>query len=67
MNLDAMGIPGVFVASSEFERGAIHQAQALGAVTPAIYVAHPIQDRTDEEMVALAEDAADEIVSKLLD
>ena len=66
MNLDAMGIPGVFVASSEFEQGADHQAQALGAVTPAVYVAHPIQDRSDEEMAALAERAVDEIVSKLL-
>ncbi len=66
MNLDAMGIPGVFVASSEFEQGALHQARALGAVTPAVYVAHPIQDRSDEEMVVLAERAADEIAAKLL-
>lgn len=62
-----MGIPGVFVASSEFEQGAVHQAKALGAHTPAVYVAHPIQDRTDEEMMALAVAAADEIIAKLLE
>jgi len=67
MNLDALGIPGVFVASSEFEQGAVHQAHALGAVTKAVYVAHPIQDRTDDEMREIAERAADEIVSGLLE
>jgi hypothetical protein len=66
MNLEARGIPGVFIASSEFEDGADAQARALGVDPAAVYVAHPIQDRTDDEMVALADRAFDEIVSKLV-
>jgi hypothetical protein len=66
MNLEARGIPGVFIASSEFEDGADAQSRALGVDPAAVYVAHPIQDRTDDEMVELAERAFDEIVSKLV-
>jgi len=66
MNLEARGIPGVFVASSEFEDGADAQARALGVDPAAVYVAHPIQDRTDDEMRALADGAFEEIVSKLV-
>jgi hypothetical protein len=32
-----------------------------------VYVPHPIQDRTDAEMVALADEAFDEIVGRLVD
>lgn len=66
MNLEGRGIPGVFIASSEFEDGADAQADALGVDPAAVYVPHPIQDRTDEEMIALAEGAFEEIVSKLV-
>ena len=67
VNLETLGIPTVFVASHVFEDGALRQAKALGADPAAVYVPHPIQDRTDEEVVALADDAFDELVSKLLE
>ena len=54
VNLEGQGVPGVFIASDVFEDGALRQATALGADPAAVYVPHPIQDRTDEEMVALA-------------
>ena len=63
--LEARGLPGVFVATVEFTDGAEQQARALGADTAAVYVEHPIQDRTDEEMIAIADRAADEIVASL--
>jgi len=66
VNLEGQGVPGVFIASSEFEDGAIVQARALGADPASVYVAHPIQDRTDQEMIALADTAFDEIVAKLV-
>ncbi len=59
-------MPGVFVATTEFRDGAEHQAGALGADPAAVYVPHPIQDRSDEEMVAIADAAVDEIVAKLV-
>jgi hypothetical protein len=65
-DLEARGVPGVFVATVEFEDGARAQARALGADPAAVYVAHPIQDRTDAEMIAIADAAFDEILAKLV-
>lgn len=58
-------MPGVFVASSEFVDAAAAQAEALGFDAARVFVAHPIQDRTDDEMRALADSALDEIVAAL--
>ena len=67
VNLEGLGVPSVFVASSEFVDGADAQAKALGADPARVFVAHPIQDRTDDEMRALADGAVDEIVGHLID
>jgi hypothetical protein len=63
-DLEARGVPAAFVASTEFVEAAAAQAKALGFDSVArVFVPHPIQDRTDDEMRALAESALDEIVS----
>ena len=62
--LEGQGVVTVYVASSEFVEGGAAQARALGyAAVPAVHVPHPIQDRTDDEMRALAEHALDEILA----
>jgi hypothetical protein len=66
VNLEADGVPGVYVATVEFEDGGLHQARALGADPAAVFVEHPIQDRTDEEMLAIADASVDEILEKLV-
>ena len=58
-------MPGVFVASMEFVQAAEAQATALGHPTARVFVPHPIQDRTDDEMVAYADAAYDEIVAHI--
>ncbi len=65
VELEGRGVPGVFVATVEFSDGAEAQARALGADPAAVYVEHPIQDRTDDEMIAIADRAADQIVASL--
>ena len=55
----------VFVASTEFVTAADAQSRALGADPARVFVAHPIQDRTDAEMRALADLAFDEILATL--
>lgn len=65
VDLETRGIPAVFVASDVFVDGAETQARALGIDVARVFVAHPIQDRTDDEMRALAEGAVDELLSKL--
>ena len=64
-DLEGRGIPSVMVATTEFQDGAEHQAASLGVDPAVVYVAHPIQDRSDEELVALADAAVEELVSKL--
>ena len=61
-DLEARGVAAVFVASAEFEAAAQAQAHALGVDTAHVLVAHPIQDRSDSELPALADGAVDEIV-----
>lgn len=65
VRLESAGIPTVFVASSEFTEAAATQAEALGFDAAAVFVAHPIQDRTDDEMRALADAALDDIVAAI--
>lgn len=50
------------MASTEFDQAANAQCQALGFEPAAVYVQHPIQDRTDDEMRQIADDAFDEVV-----
>ncbi len=64
-DLERRGVPGVFVASDVFVDAAAAQAAALGFPAARVFVAHPIQDRTDEEMVALADAALDQVVTLL--
>jgi hypothetical protein len=64
--LESRGIPAMFVASTEFVEAAKAQATALGFDPAAVFVPHPIQDRTDAEMQALADQAFEAIVGKIL-
>jgi hypothetical protein len=66
VDLEDRGVPSVFVSTTEFVDGAVAQAKALGTEPSAVYVAHPIQDRTDDEMQTLADEAVEEIVSRIV-
>ena len=61
-DLEGRGLTGVFVASSEFAEAALAQSRALGFPAAHVLVAHPIQDRTDDELRALADTAYAEVV-----
>jgi hypothetical protein len=66
MNLEAQGVPSVFVATVEFTDGAEAQARAIGANPAAVYVEHPIQDRSDEEMRDIADRALEALLARLV-
>ena len=61
-DLESRGVAAVFIASTEFADAAQAQARALGVDTAHVLVAHPIQDRSDAELQALADGAVDEII-----
>jgi hypothetical protein len=61
-------IPTVFIASSEFVDAAVAQSVALGLPdVRRIFVPHPIQDATDDEMRAKADAIVDQIIEALVD
>jgi hypothetical protein len=66
VNIEAAGIPMMFVASSEFIEAADAQSRALGADPARVFVPHPIQDRTDDELRAIADDAIDAITAAVI-
>jgi len=63
---EIQGKPAVSIASSEFVDAAETQARALGMnAARRVFVAHPIQDATDDEMRAKADAVIDQVIDAL--
>ena len=63
---EIQGTPAVSVASIEFEDAAATQAKALGMESArCVFVEHPIQDATDDEMRQKADAIAEEVIRSL--
>ena len=65
LDLDERGVPGVMIATAAFREAAAAQSKSLGYEPAIVWVPHPIQNRTDEEIRAIADRAMEEIVEKL--
>ena len=66
VEFEGAGRPAVLIASDAFVQAADEQAGKLGqAELRRAFVAHPIQDRTDEEMRELAAAIVDEALAAL--
>jgi hypothetical protein len=66
MELETLGTPAVLAASGAFRGAADEQAVLLGQ--PAlhrVHVDHPVQDRTDEELRAMAREAIGELLAAI--
>ncbi len=66
MELETRGIPSVGVATTEFVEAAAAQAKSLAYDPALIFIPHPVQDRTDDELRQIADDAFEDIVGKLV-
>jgi hypothetical protein len=64
-DLEGRGIPGVGVASSAFVEAAAVQSKSLGFDPALVFVAHPIQDRSDAELRELADQALEQILGAI--
>ena len=63
---EIQGKPAVFIASSEFIDAAEVQSKALGLPdVKRIFVPHPIQDATDDEMRAKADAIVEQVLTAL--
>ena len=66
LGLEQLKRPSVLVATEVFAAAAAEQAALLGAPSlRRVLVDHPIQDRTDAEVRALAQGAVDELLGAL--
>ena len=66
VEFEALGRPAVLIASGAFVDAAEEQAALLGQ--PALrraFVAHPVQDRTDDELREQARAIAGEVIDAL--
>jgi hypothetical protein len=63
---ETSGLPAVLVSTTGFIDAADEQAKGLGlAALRRLHLPHPIQNRTDPEMVDLARAAADELIEAI--
>ena len=63
--LETLGIVAVGVATTEFKVAAASQSRALGYDPAVVFVPHPIQDRSNAEIRALADNALENILAAL--
>ena len=57
MNLDSRGIPGISIVTEAFAQAVDTQSRALGFDPAVVYVPHPIQNRSADELAKIADDA----------
>jgi len=68
VEFEALGTPAVLVASGAFRQAADEQSALLGQPALArVHVGHPVQDRTDDEVRAMARDAFPELLAAVGD
>ena len=65
MNFDERGIPGVSVVTTGFTDAVDKQSKALGFEPAVVYVPHPIQNRTAEELAKIADEAVQPVLRLL--
>jgi hypothetical protein len=66
LEFEKEGRPAVLVASDVFIPAADKQARMLGQPQARrTFVPHPVQDRTDEELRALAQSVVDDLLAAL--
>lgn len=66
-NLEERGIPSVFIASDQFRSAREAQSKALGTDPATVWVPHPIQDRSDDEMTDLARQVGAHVIAALIE
>jgi hypothetical protein len=63
--LDTRGLPGCAAATVEFKQAAAAQGGALGFAPAIVWTPHPIQNRSSDELAALAAEAAPQILAAI--
>tara|TARA_Y100001933_G_C18788571_1_gene475597 strand:+ start:478 stop:702 length:225 start_codon:yes stop_codon:yes gene_type:complete len=64
-SLDKRGVPGCSIATVEFKPGAAAQSKSLGFNPAVVWVPHPIQNRTPDELISVAGGAMPHILAAI--
>jgi hypothetical protein len=64
-DLDRRGVPGVSVLTTEFKDAFAKQCVAIGFAGSSIYVPHPMQNRTTQELHQLGDQSFEKILVQL--
>ena len=64
-DLDQKGVPGVSVLTDEFRQAFEAQRSAIGLDAAAVYVPHPMQNRTTAELHTFAEQSIDAVLAAI--
>lgn len=64
-DLDRMALPGVSVLTEEFRAAFAAQRSAIGLDAASVFVPHPMQNRTTDELHAMAEKSIEAILSAI--
>ena len=64
-DLDKKGVAGVSVLTTEFLQAFELQKTTIGLDAASVYVPHPLQNKTTEELHAWADEAVDEILAAI--
>ncbi len=64
-DLDKKGVAGVSVLTTEFLQAFESQRATIGLDAASVYVPHPLQNKTTEELHAWADEAIDEILAAI--
>ena len=65
MNLDSRGIPGISIVTTGFTEAVTVQSKALGFEPAVLFVPHPIQNRTADELKKIADDTIESALKLL--
>ena len=65
MNFDSRGMPGISVVTTGFTDAVAVQSKALGFEPAVLYVPHPIQNRTADELKKIADDVVEPALKML--
>ncbi len=63
--LDERGVPGCFLVTTAFEDAAAVQCTALGFRPAIVWLDHPVQNRTPDELKAMAEGCLEEVLDAI--
>ena len=58
-------MPGCAIATEAFRPAAAAQAKALGLTPAIVWVPHPIQNRTPDELAAIADAAVAQVIAAI--